>query len=482
MNIRNLYRVLLSALAATASVGLGLTTTLAPLQAQETNPAPPSGKFIVHEWGTFTTFSGSNGVHLDFRPLKDQELPGFVFDRANQSGYLWFGKGRLKTRVRMETPVTYFYTDVERRIHVDVEFPRGLLTEFYPPVRSQYPPFDDKTATSEDGEPIGNGKLHWGEITLIPTAQLRPPVSDILTSQILGDHLATTIFPEAHGNHYDAARHTDSAIVHMRLESEATKTPTGQGPTGDFFEKFLFYRGVGKFEIPVSVTSEVPGVLNVTNHGREVLRRAIVYQLNGETITYEIVPNVAPGKSVTVRQSNRPVEMNTVAEILRQELVAAGLYEKEATAMINTWTSSWFMEQGTRLFYMVPQETTDRELPLHISPQPDEQLRVMVGRVEIMSASEEQRLIGIVKQAAEQRLTNLNQQLAQGVEHPVAPIIVPEEFRQLGRLAEPALHRLRDVSLDANVRNEAEAILAQLAVDRALEEVQSRDAGQVPNN
>lgn len=481
MNINPTYRMMLAAIAAVFGIGLGLCSTPVPVQAQELETVPPSSKFVVHEWGTFTTFSGSNGVHLDFRPLRDQELPGFVVDRANQSGYLWLGKGRLKTRVRMETPVTYFYTDVERRVNVDVEFPRGLLTEFYPPVRAQFPPFDGKAATSDAGEPIGNAKLQWGEITLIPTTQLRPPVSDPLTSQILGEHLATTIFPDANGNHYDAARHTDSAIVHIRLQSESTETLDGQGPTGDFFEKFLFYRGVGKFEIPVSVTSEEPGVLNVTNLGREVLRRAIVYQLNGETITFGIVPDVPPGKTVTVRQSNRPVELSTVAEFVRQELMAAGLYEKEATSMINTWTSSWFLEQGTRMLYLVPQEITDRELPLHISPQPDEQLRVMVGRVEIMSASEEQRLIGIVKQAAERRSTELNQQLAQGVENPVVPTVVPDEFRQLGRLAEPALHRLMEVSLDVVVRHEAESILVQLAHDRELEEIQLREASQASN-
>ncbi len=47
--------------------------------------AEPSGKLIVHEWGTFTTFSGSNGVHLDFRPLQDNELPYFVANRATQT-------------------------------------------------------------------------------------------------------------------------------------------------------------------------------------------------------------------------------------------------------------------------------------------------------------------------------------------------------------------------------------------------------------
>ena len=102
-------------------------------------------RLIVHEWGTFTSFSGSNGVHLDFRPLRDQDLPPFVLNRADQSGHI-FWKGRIRTRVRMETPVTYFYTDRERTVRASVDFPQGLLTEFYPPVRSMTPPFNPDLA------------------------------------------------------------------------------------------------------------------------------------------------------------------------------------------------------------------------------------------------------------------------------------------------------------------------------------------------
>jgi len=91
-------------------------------------------RFIVHEWGTFTNFAGADGVQLDFRPLIDNELPAFVYDRAMQ-GTLWLGKGQ-RARQRMETPVIYFYTDRPREVSVSVDFPSGLLTEFYPPPRT----------------------------------------------------------------------------------------------------------------------------------------------------------------------------------------------------------------------------------------------------------------------------------------------------------------------------------------------------------
>src|SRR5687768_11829615 len=66
----------------------------------------PGGKFIVHEWGTFTSFSGSNGIKLEFRPLADNDLPPFVVNRSTQSGQLNpFVKTDYRARQRMETPV-----------------------------------------------------------------------------------------------------------------------------------------------------------------------------------------------------------------------------------------------------------------------------------------------------------------------------------------------------------------------------------------
>ncbi len=121
------------------------------------------------------------------------------------------------------------------------------------------------------------------------------------------------------------------------------------------------------------------------------------------------------------------------------------------------------------MFYLVPQEVTDRELPLHVSPQPDQLLRVMVGRVEIMSATEEQRLIAVVKTAAAQRKAEQTKLVEEGVENPTVPVRVPDEFVALGRLAEPALHRLIEIQSDPIVLQEAEGMLWQLAQERGLE-------------
>src|ERR1700754_2659364 len=76
-------------------------------QAKETD-------LVVHEWGTFTSIAGKNGVALDWRPLNGpSDLPKFVYTSTGNDGYRGTrgrtGKGEI-SRVRMETPVIYFYT------------------------------------------------------------------------------------------------------------------------------------------------------------------------------------------------------------------------------------------------------------------------------------------------------------------------------------------------------------------------------------
>ena len=467
----------------------------------------PSDKLIVHEWGTFTTYSGSNGVHLDFRPLLDNELPGFVFDRASQSGHVnWFSKGRLRTRVRMETPVTYFYTDRERTVRAKVEFPKGLLTEFYPPVVSMAPAFDEKLGLQGDGEPIGKGLLDWGEIDLYPMSSLRTQVKDQQTAEWMAQLLAQSILPNADGNHYAAARNTDSAFVHVRLENEKNENhvaespitikgrnglvdtgwnevnPLIRRPTGEFIEKFLFYRGVGKFDVPVSVSNPTPDKFSVTNTGTQPLPRMIVLRVTGDLRSYAFVPGLAAGQSVDLPTPVQNVEWDPLRELVVAELIQTGLYQKEAQAMVDTWSSSWFTEEGLRLFYLVPQTVTDEILPLTITPKPDEQLRVMVGRVEIMSKSQETELLQAVDRNAKVRAKWVEEMsvLVKSGELEITGQSVnwlppiPSELVALGRFAEPALARVREISPEVAIKNEVEMLLQQLRMEAIQAEQEAR--------
>src|SRR5262245_38126918 len=82
-----------------------------------TPPPPPLGpteKLTIHEWGTFTGFAGSDGVHIPFGISVGSELPQFVIDRRTQAERVgvkinpWgdFGKADgVVALQRMETPV-----------------------------------------------------------------------------------------------------------------------------------------------------------------------------------------------------------------------------------------------------------------------------------------------------------------------------------------------------------------------------------------
>ena len=98
----------------------------------------PSG-YAAHEWGTFTSVQGGDGVLLDWRPLQTSVLPKFVYDWSHpglgriagfgQQRQVLVSKTALVTLQRMETPVLYFYSPQARTIDVSVKFPQGQITD-----------------------------------------------------------------------------------------------------------------------------------------------------------------------------------------------------------------------------------------------------------------------------------------------------------------------------------------------------------------
>src|SRR5213076_1849276 len=74
-----------------ALIGAAAVLALAAGVMSMAAPAPPaSSSFIVHEWGTFSSFSGSDGAALKFHPA-NSDLPAFVYRSKSlfaKDGYL----------------------------------------------------------------------------------------------------------------------------------------------------------------------------------------------------------------------------------------------------------------------------------------------------------------------------------------------------------------------------------------------------------
>src|SRR5437762_11580770 len=86
--------------------------------------ARPAPSYVAHEWGTFTSVQGGDGVLLDWRPLESSHLPKFVYDwthaglNRQPAGKLAPRKAAMVTLQRMETPVIYFYSSKEQSVDV----------------------------------------------------------------------------------------------------------------------------------------------------------------------------------------------------------------------------------------------------------------------------------------------------------------------------------------------------------------------------
>ena len=315
---------------------------------------PVYSGLTTHEWGTFTSIAGRDGSAVEWLPLTGStDLPGFV-EHFRYNGF----KLGLRGTVRMETPVLYFYDSRQETVSVKVSFAKGLITEWYPHAAHVEP-----AANIFDGtllQPHPDGSIAWDSVTISPNV--------------------TEEFPrENSGNHYYAARMTSSTP--LRVQSSA----------GEQQEKFLFYRGVSTFSVPLSATLIPSGELYVENHGQEEIPNTIRFERRGEKVGYRI------GGALQKEALLDPPELTgTIGDLGRElegMLVAQGLYQDEAHAMVETWRGSWF-EEGSRLLYIVPTAFVDGVLPLSIHPAPTQTERVFVGRLEIVTPATENAVEG----------------------------------------------------------------------------------------
>src|SRR4051794_31707210 len=130
--------------------------------------AKPQSDLVVHEWGTFLAMSGSDGVSLDGMYHEEHSLPGFVHARPRDQ-LRWrsiFSKG--------ETPVIYFYTGTKQNASVEVTFPKGIWTQWYPQAAFVMPRLASLPVPAT--EPPRDGRIVWYvQIQPAPEKDLSPP-------------------------------------------------------------------------------------------------------------------------------------------------------------------------------------------------------------------------------------------------------------------------------------------------------------------
>ncbi len=349
------------------SAALALATVVA---LSASRPAAPA--LTVHEWGTFTSVAGPDGQSVNWTPLSGpQDLPCFVDRQAPETVTGVQVKGRdvfgllklisapapaaasaapppapasptvpppiMIAKVRMETPVLYFYAPEAVSLNVKVSFHQGVMSEWYP--QATVPRVDLRQPLSTTV-----GTIEWPAVSVLPGANVVYPRDDMKS-------------------HYYAARDVDAAPLQV----------------GTQHERFLFYRGLADFQPSIAAT--IGGNGDVTVTAPAGASRLVLFENRHGRVSYRIAR--AAGSRITLPRPN-PSSLEALRADLEAMLTADGLYPREAKAMVETWRDSWF-EEGVRIFYVIPKAAVDDRLPLAISPAPTEVARVFVGRLELIT-------------------------------------------------------------------------------------------------
>jgi len=370
-----------------------LTPVALKLAAQDQSPRPD--RFVAHEWGTFTSVSTADGAAQYWHPLNGpSELPSFIY-RCAEASCGQCVKCDLAL-VRMETPVIYFYSDRDINASVNVGFPQGRITEWYPQAR------------------VAGQSVSWDGFVAQPRAKENFPI-------------------DQSRSHYYPARETDAAPIILGDEQKVEQ------------EKFLFYRGLGNFDLPLSVKLKGNEVV-VRNTGRDEIAQVILFENREGRLGWRIHGPLKGEATIARPALDQPVESRL--REFEKTLVEQGLYEKEAAAMIKTWRDSW-SEEGLRVLYIVPRRATDAILPVTIKPQPSELARVFVGRAEIITPEMKGEILAAVKlfgeNSAEARAAAIN------------------SVRRYGRFADPVLREAMNSAKDNASRVAIGELMAAVA-------------------
>ena len=324
-----------------------------PFGAQSQSFSPD---LMAHEWGTFTSVAGKDGRAVKWSPQSGStDLPDFV-EHLREVGF----KAGVRGMVRMETPVLYFYTPRETTLSVKVSFSKGLITEWYPRA-SRVEPMEVRNDAALY-QLSSDGSIAWNSVRVAPGL--------------------TAKFPhDVREDHYYAARETSAAPLVVRTSA------------GNEQEKFLFYRGVASFSVPISAAPTMDGKLLIRNLGQEEIPNVIFFERRGDKLGYRL------GGALQNEMRLDPPELTATVESMSRDLedhlIHQGLYPDEAHAMVQTWQGSWF-EEGSRVFYLVPSHFVNTILPLTIRPVPAQVVRVFVGRLELITPATERAVAKVV--------------------------------------------------------------------------------------
>lgn len=350
----------------------------------------------VHEWGTYTSVHATDGHALGGVHHVDEALPSWVYRRHFTPYDYYFETLPEEPLEQLETPVLYFHSDHLEAVKVEVSFPEGLVSEWYPDASGFLPPMNGITQ-------LAGGAMTW-DVTLDPAIN---PSSFLAVS------------PE---EIWAPSRNVASTPVRF--------TPAAGTPQT---EQFIFYRGLAKFAPPFRTSVAADGTITLVNASPESISAVFLLRTDATGGAFVSLGELAAGGQLTHATPSIDTSMlsflGAAHLALETALMGTGLYADEAQAMVDTWTRSWFQNVGLRVLYLAPRAWTEKWLPTKITPAPSEFTRTLVGRVELLTVAEEQQLVSDISAAASADAIHLTS---------LGRFAEPRVARALEQLSDPA--------------------------------------------
>ncbi|MBI5610750.1 MAG: hypothetical protein HY902_17870 [Deltaproteobacteria bacterium] len=357
--------------AATATVAADASKPAPTLPGPGPNAVAAGNSIVMHEWGTFTSVQGSDGSTQDGLQHEEEALPSFVYARDHLANNQKMAEGLPEPcNQKMETPVVYFYTAKAQKVTFSVTFANGIISQWFPAVTDMAPELGAlKNPGQSNSHGLSGGSLTW-QVQLDPTLDMAkaPQVPADSVWQPSRQTLATPLRFVGSDNEFNQVDQT---------------------------ERFLFYRGLGRFTLPVKVLTDADGAVRGRNDSDDnlpfaVLLKATADGQGGVQVLHAI--GAHNSSQAVALKADLPLAQaaEQAKQALKNGLVASGLFDDEAQAMVDTWQKSWFATPGTRLLYILPPAWTEKLLPLEMTPAPIQRVRTLVGRIEALSPQDEE--------------------------------------------------------------------------------------------
>jgi hypothetical protein len=322
-------------------------------------------QFIAHEWGTFVSMVTPEGEILEGLHHEEEPLPPFVHSRCSDVPWCahWNSKEMdiLSEPVtqKLETPVIYFYSSEPREVTVDVSFPQGIISQWFPDATAMLP--------IVGGMPFGlaDGAMSW-------TVDVDPAIDIDAAPWVPEDHI-------------------------WAPSRDVAATPIAYG---DETEAFIFYRGLGNFQTQLAVDNDGETISMRFKCGPDI-PSAWLLHVRGDKAAISALGAISGGAGTHAAIPTPNMDMAAflphAKALVAEGLEADGLFADEARAMVNTWERSYFKTEGLRVLYVLPRSWTDNLLPISFDPVPDELVRTMVGRVEALTPADVDEMVALVE-------------------------------------------------------------------------------------